>query len=66
MLILDQYQDLSSCVPTPPLTQQHLPTDTKLGLKLGEGKGRCAVAQILTLIPILCMMFKPFMRVFCL
>lgn len=32
-------------MPTLPLTQQHLLTDTKLGSMLGEGKGWGAVAQ---------------------
>ena len=45
----DQYQYLSNCPPTPPLTKQQS-IDNKLRLMLGLGRGRWAVAQILILI----------------
>ena len=45
----DQYQYLGNCPPTPPLTQQQS-IDSKLGLMLGLGRGRWAVARILILI----------------
>ena len=45
----DQYQYLGYCPPTPPLTQQQS-IDNKLGLMLGWGRDRWAVAQILILI----------------
>ena len=45
----DQYQYLGNCPPTPPLTQQQS-INNKLGLLLGSGSGRWAVAQILILI----------------
>ena len=45
----DQYQYLSNCPPTPPLTQQQS-IDNNLRLMLGWGKGRWAFAQILILI----------------
>ena len=48
----DQYQYLGNCPPTPPLTQQQS-IDIKLGLMLGQGRGRWAVARILILIQIL-------------
>ena len=47
--ILDQYQYLGNCPPTPPLTQQQS-IDNNLRLMLGKGRGRWAVAQILILI----------------
>ena len=40
----------SNCPPAPPLTQQQS-IDNKLGLMLGQGRGKWAVAQILILIP---------------
>ena len=48
----DQNQYLGNCPPTPPLTRQQS-IDNKLGLMLGQGRGRWAVAQILILICIL-------------
>ena len=48
----DQYQYLGNCPPTPPLTQRRS-IDDKLGLMLGEGRGRWAVAQILISIRLL-------------
>ena len=45
----DQYQYLGNCPSTPPLTQKQ-PIDNKVGLMLGWGRGRWAVAQILILI----------------
>ena len=45
---MGQYQYLGNCLPTPPLTQQQS-IDNKLGLMLGEGRGRWAVVQILIL-----------------
>ena len=45
---LDQCQYLNNC--TPPLTQQQA-THNKIGLMWGEGRGRCAIAHLLTLIP---------------
>ena len=47
--ILDQYQYLGNCPPTPPLTQQQS-IDNNLRLMLGKGRGRWTVAQILILI----------------
>ena len=47
--LLDQYQYLSNCAPTPPLTQQSS-IDNKLRLMLGQGRGKCVVAHILILI----------------
>ena len=47
--VLDQYQYLGNCPPTPPLTQQQS-IDNKFRLMLGQGRGRQAVAQILILI----------------
>ena len=38
---------MSNSTPTPPLIQQQS-TDDKVGLMLGQGRGRCAVVQILT------------------
>ena len=46
---MDLRQYLNNCAPTPALTQQQS-TDNKPGLMLGKWRGRCAVAQILTLI----------------
>ena len=46
----DQYQYLGNSPPTSPLTQQQS-IDNNLGLMLGWGRGRWAVAQILILIP---------------
>ena len=47
---LDQCWYLSNWALTPPLTQQQS-TDNKLGLMLGEGRGRCEVALVPTLTP---------------
>ena len=47
--MLDQYQYLGNCPPTPPLIQQQS-IDNKLRLMLGLGRGRWAVSQILILI----------------
>ena len=49
MHFLDHYQYLGNCPPIPPLTQQQS-IDIKLGVVLGEGRGRWEVAQILILI----------------
>ena len=38
---------MTNSTPTPPLIQQQS-TDDKVGLMLGQGRGRCAVVQILT------------------
>ena len=48
ILLRDQY--LGNSPPTPPLTQQQS-IDNNLGLMLGWGRGRWAVAQILILMP---------------
>ena len=45
--LLDQCQHLSKCASTPPLIQQQS-SDNYLGLNLGKGRGRYAVAQMLT------------------
>ena len=45
----DQCQYLRNYAPTPPLVQQKS-TNNKLGLMLGYGRGRWAIAWILTLI----------------
>ena len=50
ILLRDQYQYLGNSPPTPPLTQQQS-IDNNLGLMLGWGRGRWAVAQILILMP---------------
>ena len=47
--IVDQYQYTSNGCTYPSPNQKHS-TDNKLGLMLGYGRGRCAVAKILTLI----------------
>ena len=52
-IIWDQYQYLGNCPPTPPLTQQQS-IDNKLGLMMGQERGRWAVVQILILIHNLC------------
>ena len=38
---------MTNSTPTPPLIQQQS-TDDKVGLMLGQGRGRCAVVQTLT------------------
>ena len=43
----DQYLYLTNCTPTPPQLQS---TDNKLGLMLGQGRGKSTVVHILTLI----------------
>ena len=45
--LLDQCQHLSKCASTTPLIQQQS-SDNYLGLNLGKGRGRYAVAQMLT------------------
>ena len=45
----DQCLYLTNCTPTPPLTQLQS-TDNKLGLMLGQGRGKNTVVHILTLI----------------
>ena len=50
ILVRDQYQYLGNSPPTSPLTQQQS-IDNNLGLMLGWGRGRWAVAQILILMP---------------
>ena len=45
--LLDRCQHLSKCASTPPLIQQQS-SDNYLGLNLGKGRGRYAVAQMLT------------------
>ena len=45
--LLDRCQHLSKCASTPPLIQQQS-SDSYLGLNLGKGRGRYAVAQMLT------------------
>ena len=47
---MDLYQYANNCTPTPSLTQQHSTDKKRLGLMLDLGRGRCAAAQILTLI----------------
>ena len=42
------HYNLDQCL-YPPLKQQQS-TDNKLGLMLGQGRGRCEIAQIWTLI----------------
>ena len=50
----DQCLYLSNYAPTLPITQQQ----SNLRLMLGKGRGRCAVARILTLIPVNFTSFK--------
>ena len=49
MKVSDQSQYFSNCALTHPLTQRQS-TDSKVGLMLGKGRGRCAVVQIVELI----------------
>ena len=49
MKVSDQSQYFSNCALTRPLTQRQS-TDSKVGLMLGKGRGRCAVVQIVELI----------------
>ena len=46
----DQYQYLENCPPNPPPLTQQQSIDNKLGVMLGWGRGKWAVAQILILI----------------